>query len=91
MLHTFNFFRRAGACSRRNFIRTVEDACPYNPLRRLTAPPLPRGEALKPYTTHSQKRCGRDAASLLTNFKALRGLGHSRKCHNDFFASFFFA
>ncbi len=23
--------------------------------------------------------------------KALRGLGHSRKCPNDFFASFFFA
>ena len=30
MCHTNGFFRRAGACSRRRSIRTVEDACPYS-------------------------------------------------------------
>ena len=69
---------RAGACSRHRSIRTAEDVCPYiYPLRRLTAPPLPKGEALIPNTVHHKR--------------ALRGLGHSRKCPNDFFASFFFA
>ena len=34
-------------CSRRRSIRTAEDESPYNPLRRLTLPPLPKGEALK--------------------------------------------
>ena len=30
MSRTFDHFRRAGACSRRNFIRTAEDVCPYS-------------------------------------------------------------
>ena len=30
MPYTNDFFRRAGACSRRHFIRTVGDDCPYS-------------------------------------------------------------
>ena len=30
MPYTNDFFRRAGACSRRHFIRTAEDVCPYS-------------------------------------------------------------
>ena len=55
------------------------------------APP-PYGIRLLFFSIHSKKRrCGRDAAKFHTNFKALRGPGHSRKCPGDFFASFFFA
>ena len=30
MSRTFNFFRRAGACSCHRYIRTAEDVCPYS-------------------------------------------------------------
>ena len=43
----------------------------------------------KTFKKLSKKRCGRDAASHCTPQRALRGLGHSRKCPGDFFAFFF--
>ena len=62
-----------------NHNRTVGDACPYS--KRTSIYFLSHQKAL------------RDAMrqSLAITKKVLRGLGHSRKCPNDFFASFFFA
>ena len=48
MTRTVDFFRRAGGLLPPSILfRTVEDESHYNPLRRLSPTPLPRGESLK--------------------------------------------
>ena len=64
---------RAGACSRRRPIRTVGDACPYSEKTSVYVLSHPKSisGATRQVIAHTKKRCERDAASLLTNFKAL--------------------
>ena len=66
-------YRRAGACSRHNSIRTVGDACPYSEKTSVYVLSHPKSisGATRQVIAHTKKRCERDAASLLTNFKAL--------------------
>ena len=76
MPYTNDFFRRAGACSRRHFIRTAEDVCPYSEKTSVCFLSYQKSVAgaTRQVIAHTKKRCG--------------GPGHSRKCPGDFFASF---
>ena len=76
MPYTNDFFRRAGACSRRHFIRTAEDVCPYS-------------EKTSVYQlTYPKKRCGRDATKLRTYQKSVAGSGTQPQVSRCLFASF---
>ena len=74
MPYTNDFFRRAGACSRRHFIRTAEDESPYSEKTSVYFLSYQKSVAgaTQQNFAPTLKRCGRDAAKFHTNFKALR-------------------
>ena len=60
MPYTNDFFRRAGACSRRHFIRTAEDVCPYSEKTSVCFLSYQKSVAgaTRQVIAHTKKRCG---------------------------------